>query len=342
MSISYRTRQRCKRLFTTVGVLLAIAVFVWLCWLLWLDRYIVYQRGSGAKLDFDLAPLTGEGEHLSGTVKPTVPLQIYNPKDPNTPSVDTTQKPISGYHIDFETLKKDMDAVKAQVDLLSAGTAVLVDVKHPMGYFYYSSAFGNTYESQIDPLVFDSFLDYLNSRDLYLIARLPAFQDRYFGLNHIAHGIPFKGGGGALFQDSEKCYWLRPNSEVVQQNLIGITKELRNLGFDEVVFTDFCLPDDDSIVFNSDPVAAITEAAQLLVDTCATESFWVSFTGSSAFPLPTGNARLYLENVAAADVQFVVEQVGSEDPSKHILFYATGHDTRFDEYCVLRPLNMAQ
>ena len=136
MSISYRTRQRIKRLASTLGILLAIAIFVWLCWLLWLDRYIVYERGSGAKLDFDLKPLTGEGEHLSGTVKPTVPLQIYDPKNPDSPSAEATEKPISGYHVDVSAITSDIEGVKAQIDTLPAGTAVLVDVKHPLGYFY--------------------------------------------------------------------------------------------------------------------------------------------------------------------------------------------------------------
>lgn len=342
MSISYRTRQRFKRLFSTLGILLAIAVFAWLCWLLWLDRYIIYDRDGGARLDFDLKPLTGEGQGLSPTAKPTVPLLIRDPDDPDSPIIDVTDKPISGYHIDFSAFTEDMDAVKAQIDTLPAGTAVLLDVKHPLGYFYYTSAFGHSYDSVIDPAAFDAFVDHLAAKDLHLIARLPAFRDRQFGLSHISHGISYKGGGGALWLDSGNCFWLKPNSDVVQQNLIGITKELRNLGFDEVVFTDFSLPDSDKIIFNDDPVEAITNAAQLLVDTCATDTFWVSFTGSTAFPLPSGNARLYLENIPAADVQFVVEQITTDDPSKHILFYATGHDTRYDDYCVLRPLNIAQ
>lgn len=342
MSISYRTRQRFKRFFSTVAVLLAIAVFIWLCWLLWLDRYIVYDRDYGARLDFDLPPLSSEGEHLSATVKPTVSVIIRDPQDPDKPTVDITEKPISGYHIDFDAVIADMDAVKARIAPLPAGTAVLLDVKHPLGYFYYSSAFGHSYDSVIDPALFDAFVDYLNARDLHVIARLPAFRDRQFGLNHIPHGISYQGGGGALWLDSGNCFWLKPNSEIVQQNLIGITKELRNLGFDEVVFTDFSLPDSDKIIFNDDPVTAISDAAQLLVDTCATDTFWVSFTGSSAFPLPEGNARLYLENIPAADIQFVVEQIVTDAPDKHILFYATGHDTRFDDYCVLRPLQFAQ
>ena len=341
MTISYRTRQRCKRFFTTVATLTAIALFVWLCWLLWLDRFIVYDRDYGAKLDFSQTPIDGPGEHLSGTVKPTVSLIIRDPDTPDTPTVEA-QSSLSGYYIDFEEIKTDLAAVKSKVSALPAGTAVLLDVKHPLGYFYYSSAYGNSYESVIDPGVFDDFLNYLTARDLHLIARLPAFRDRVFGIDHVAHGISYQGGGGALWLDSGGCFWLKPNSDIVQENLINIVKELQSLGFDEVVFTDFCLPDSDKIIFNDDPTEALAQTAQLLVQSCATDSFWVSFTGDAAFPLPQGNTRLYLVNVSAADVQNVADQVLTDDPSKHLLFYTASHDTRFDDYCVLRPLDLAQ
>jgi len=342
MTISYRTRQLLKRLFSTVAVIVVLAIFVWLCWLLWLDRFIVYERDYGARLDFDLKPLTGDGEHLSGTVKPTVPLFIRDPENPDTPTPEQPQKPISGYHIDFAALKEDIAALQTKIDALPAGSAVLVDVKHPLGYFYYDSAYGSTYESEIDPAQFESFVAHLTSKDLHVIARLPAFRDRQFGLNHVEHGISFQGGGGALWLDSGNCFWLKPNSDVAQKNLIDITKELRELGFDEVVFTDFSLPNANNIIYNGDQVQDITNAAKTLADACATDDFWVSFTGDATFPLPAGNCRLYLENVAAADAQSVASQVATDDPGMHVLFYATGHDTRYDEYCVLRPLDFAQ
>lgn len=345
MSISYRTRQRSKRFFSTIVVLAAIILFVLLCWVFWLDRFIVYERSHGARLDFSHKAPTGKGEFLSPTQRPTVPLLSYeqeNPEIPDEPVVEVTKGDLSGYHIDFNDIKNDIDAVKAKVDVLPAGTAVLLDVKHPLGYFYYPTALGNTYESQIAPAVFGEFVSHLTARDLHVIARLPAFQDRYFGVNNIPHGISYKGGGGALWLDNENCFWLKPNSELVRQYLVSITNELKSLGFDEVVFTDFCLPDDDDIIFNDDPVQALSDAAKLLVETCADEHFWVSFTGDAAFPLPDGNARLYLEGVIAANVQTVVEQIAIPNPEKHILFYATGHDTRYDKYCVLRPLGFAQ
>ena len=51
---------------------------------------------------------------------------------------------------------------------------------------------------------------------------------------------------------------------------------------------------------------------------------------------------MYLENVAAADVQTIAEQVATDDPNLHVLFYAASNDTRYDEYSVLRPLENAQ
>jgi hypothetical protein len=142
--------------------------------------------------------------------------------------------------------------------------------------------------------------------------------------------------------DETRCYWLNPASDGTLAYLMQIVTELRNLGFDEVVFTDFCLPNDKTIIFKGDKQQAITDAAATLVDACATETFWVSFTGDAAFPLPQGNSRLYMENVPAAEVQNLIEQITTDDPTVHVLFYANSNDTRYNDYCVLRPLENAQ
>ena len=69
---------------------------------------------------------------------------------------------------------------------------------------------------------------------------------------------------------------------------------------------------------------------------------WVSFCASDpSFPLPEGNARIYLENVAAADLKQIAQQVTTDDPSIHLLFLTDVNDTRFNDYCVLRPIDSA-
>ena len=342
MTISYRTRTRLRRFFSVVTVLAVVALLIWFGWLIWLDRFIVYQRDWGAKLDFTLSADFPEGVPATPPAsKP--PVEILYP-DTNTqrPTDPVAETGIRGYYLDFNALKADISAVQQQLQQLPAGTAVLVDVKNPKGFFHYSTAVGEKISGEVDTARFDSLIEYLTDGKFHVIARLPAFRDRYFGLNNIPSGISYEGGGGALWLDKGGCFWLNPTKDKPLSYLISITKELKNMGFDEVVFTDFCLPDGKNIIFKDDPVEAITNAAATLVEACAADDFYVSFTGDATFPLPQGNSRLYLENVPAGDIQTVIEQIGVDNPAVRVLFYATGHDTRYDEYSVLRPLDFAQ
>ena len=50
MAIPYRTRRAFKRVVTVLLALALVAVFILLCWLLWLDRFIVYTK-DGAFFD---------------------------------------------------------------------------------------------------------------------------------------------------------------------------------------------------------------------------------------------------------------------------------------------------
>ena len=59
--IPYRTRRLVRNLLIAILVLVLVASAALICWLLWLNRYIVYTR-DGAKLDFSLSLQFPEGE----------------------------------------------------------------------------------------------------------------------------------------------------------------------------------------------------------------------------------------------------------------------------------------
>jgi hypothetical protein len=188
----------------------------------------------------------------------------------------------------------------------------------------------------------DALIQYLANSNLYTIARIPAFRDWEYGLNHVPSGLPKKGGNGSLWMDDSNCYWLDPTDEKALDYLLRITVELRSLGFDEVVYTDFRFPNTDKIIFEGDKAQAIADAAATLADKCTTERFCVSFMSAApVFPLPEGNCRVYLQDVAAADAETTAQQVPTDDPKLHVLFMTTVNDTRFNDYCVLRPLDSA-
>ena len=42
MSIPYRTRRVLNRLGIVLMIFLLVGVIAWLCWVVWLERYVVY------------------------------------------------------------------------------------------------------------------------------------------------------------------------------------------------------------------------------------------------------------------------------------------------------------
>ena len=188
----------------------------------------------------------------------------------------------------------------------------------------------------------DQLMDYLLSSDLYLIARLPALRDYDFGLNNVSCGLPKKDGNGSLWLDDTNCYWLNPTKEGTLEYLSRQVLELRLMGFDEVVFTDFRFPRTEKITFEGDKEQSIAEAAASLVEKLTTEGFFLSFQSEEVtFVLPEGNSRLYLSDIPAAEVSTIAEQALVQDSKLQLLFLTTVNDTRFDDYCVLRPLENA-
>lgn len=339
MSLTYTARRRWRRIGTAALVLLVAGILVWFCWVIWLERYVVYSS-DGATLNFDL-PDPGTGS-IASPPSADETIAIYYNEGENAISTSTELTQINGYYIDGATLQNDLAGTREQIASLSANTAVMIELKNIKGNFYYNSQLSDAVTSSaVDLVGVDALIQDMNSRNLYTIASVPAFRDFNFGLNNVSSGLPLP--KGYLWMDSQGCYWLDPTKSGTLNWLYSIAEELRDLGFDEVVFTDFCFPDTDKIVFNGDKTEAIATAAANLVKTCAKSDFAVSFvTSNMNFKLPEGRTRMYLQNVGAKDVASITAQVSVPDVAANLVFLSTTSDTRFNDYSVLRPIVTAQ
>jgi uncharacterized lipoprotein YmbA len=86
----------------------------------------------------------------------------------------------------------------------------------------------------------------------------------------------------------------------------------------------------------------VEAAAATLVTACATDHFAVSFLAYQPdLILPEGNCRLYLADVAAADVSDMLSQTVVADKLRKVVFFAQTNDTRYDVCGTLRPLELA-
>ena len=340
MAIPFRTRRRLQRLGSLLLALLVLGTCAWLCWVIWVERYIIYTE-DGAVIDFDLSPNIPMGEIAQAPVAGEGPEIHYNEGE-NAVNTSTDLLQMNGYYITYDLLKNDFDNVKAKVEALSTNTPVMIDVKGGYGSFYYSSNLEEAVISQsLDTTKVDELIALMAQKNLYMIARIPAFQDYTFALNHVSSGIPFVGGGGALWMDSEGCYWLKPKDSATIGWLTSIILELKNLGFDEVVLDEFWVPTANRVQYTGDAEADLAECASRLVTTTTTNSFTVSFNVSSvSFTMPEGRCRMYLSGIPARDVESTGAQATISDPQIRLVFIADSNDTRFDSYSVLRTIDL--
>ena len=337
--IPYRFRNALRKLCVTVLVIALIAAIVLVCWLLWLNRYVIYTR-DGVKLNFALSLEFPEGQ-LAVPPTPGATIDIYFNEGENVVLPENTElQQLSGIYITGEMLAQDISGIRRQLRNLPADTPVMLDVKNIRGEFYYTTSSGRN-SAAIDAAQMDTLIQELKSTH-YLIAKLPALRDYWYGLENVDDGI-FNPNRLSLWMDEERCYWLNPASDGTLTYLVQIAKELRAMGFDEVVFDDFCIPATDAIYFEGDRDEALNHTAASLVTICSTDTFAVSFANNTeTFLLPEGRSRLYLQDVAAADAAGVAERTSFADPEIRLVFLTNMKDTRYDVYGVLRPMDIAQ
>lgn len=343
MIFSYRTRRMLKRLLILLLALALIGVGVLMCWLLWLQRYVIYTP-DGAILDFNKPLQYAPGAIITPTEPlPTVNINYGTPEDEQP---KTELERFSGYYVTLETLLSDFDNVTQKLRKLETGSTILLDVKSVSSYSYFSTDVGMR-ATDFDTTKLDSLISDLRQKGHYLIARIPAFQEYRYILaderERVPNGLPKDGGNGALWLDADgPCYWMNPAKEGTISYLIQTISELRQRGFNEVVLDDFRFPRTDMIPFILMEDQALIDAADTIVKACATDSFCVSFVRTKPdLPLPEGRTRLYLEGATILDAPVMLEQSGFADPIPRVVFLTDTGDTRFDEYCVLRPIEMA-
>ena len=339
MSIPYRTQQNIKRLAITLLVLLVVGVIVWGLWFLWLQRYVIYTRDEGAVLNFELSETIQVGQEA---VPPETDLdiQIYYNEGEDRVDLSTDLTQLKGYYVLGSTLTKDPAGVWEKIQALPAGTPVMLDMKSVYGTFYYSTSTGRPLNEDADIRGVDALIGKLKNSDYYAIARVPALRDRQYGLTNTNEGLPVS--GGYLWMDEDGCYWLNPARKAIINYLTDIATELRELGFDEVVFEDFYFPETDKIIFDGDKKTTLEETAQTVVTACATDNFAVSFVSDGSWTEPTGRSRVYREDINdAIKLLELANSLTMENPESRLVLITNNLDTRFEDYGVLRPIELA-
>ena len=89
MNLTYRTKRRLYRAALIGGIVLLVIILVGFCWVIWLERYIVYDR-EGATLNFDLVDTPSAGQlAMPPSAGETVPIYVNEGLDAIDPMKET-------------------------------------------------------------------------------------------------------------------------------------------------------------------------------------------------------------------------------------------------------------
>ena len=342
MNIPYRTRRILNRVGIVALVLLLVFIITWLCWVVWLERYIVYTR-DGAELDLSVSANDIIGEVALPPSAGGTGITIYYNEGENAIETSNELTRLDGYFIDVEDLNGNVEALWDLLMPLNAGTPIMIDMKGDYGSFYYSSSLEDAIKSaSVDVEAVDALVKDMHAKGFYTIARISAFRDYNYGLNHVTNGLYMLSRAG-LWADDGGYYWLDPTNLSVQNWITSIVVELRDMGFDEVVLANFRFPTSDKYIFKGDKPSALLEAAEKIVKNTAADGFTLSFcVNDASFPIPGDRTRMYLDNVDAQNVGARASQVVVENPEVRLVFLAETNDTRYNTYGVLRPITVAE
>lgn len=333
---------RIRKALKIIGITALIAAICMVFLLIFMQRYVVYTS-DGAHLDFSRTtldiPLGNSGDEAAEPHSAMGEVEIVYPDDEE--AADGKLKQLNGVYITIDMLRDSPQLVMEELKALDNTNAVMIDVKDGLGNFYYSTTIAGAQKANTKAL--DELIAYLTRNGYHMIARIPAFADTGFALEHPEYSLSID--GGALWFDDDGNYWLNPELPTVLSYQEQICKELSSLGFQEVVFNDFYFPASGSIVYSSNLTRAelITSAARELEDAFIGSNLTISFcTTDTAFPVDSANGRLYIPDASGANVDRIIASTANTvaNPTAQVVFLSDSRDTRFEAYGTLRALLM--
>ena len=193
-----------RKLLRVLGIVLAAAIVIGAALLLYLEPYVTYDR-DGAHLSLKKNAQDPDGTGATAALPEVSDAQIvYDEAQPGSDRIAD----LGGVYVTTQMLR-DPKAVRAALEQQGA-CAVLLQLKSTFGNFYYSSSIDGAELADVDTAAVDSLIDWLSQHGYYLIAEVPAFCDTAFALANSAAALPLS--SGALWMDSNGCYWLDPAS----------------------------------------------------------------------------------------------------------------------------------
>lgn len=242
---SYRGRGPRWKILLAILLVLVIAAAASV---IYLQQFIVYGADGSRQIHLPWQteekqpPPEGEGEVPEG--RPDVDLVVQEPEDQGP-------RETAAFSLPAQPLRQ---SAWGEFDTLAFGggsgayNAVVIRLKTANGTLYFNSANAVSGAVEVadepgdDPEETAIALGLFTSREgLHTIASMACLQD-FKAANADVEGRGLKNTGGYIFYDGNNSLWLDPAKPGAREYVCALAKEIAELGFDELLLTDFSYP----------------------------------------------------------------------------------------------------
>lgn len=231
---SYRGRGPRWKILLAILLVLVIAVAASV---IYLQQFLVYGADGSRQIRLPWQteekepPPDGEGEDPAE--QPNVDVVVQEPEVPKPAETMAFSIPAQAL---TEVLWQEALAAKP-----AGANAVAVRLKTSNGtvYFSASNAVSGAVETELDTAA--ALAAVTAQEELYTIASMACLQD-FKAANADVEGRGLKNTGGYIFYDGNNSLWLDPAKPSTREYVCALAKEVAELGFDELLLTDFGYP----------------------------------------------------------------------------------------------------
>ena len=131
MTLPYRTRRILRGVGIAALFLALVLILAWMVWLLWLDRYVVYDD-NGAHFDFSRSNHSITGQ-IAIPPEDDVDISIYFNEGDSILNVSAELLQLNGYYVDRDMLAAGIPEVIEQLKKLPADTIVCLSRQYIHG-----------------------------------------------------------------------------------------------------------------------------------------------------------------------------------------------------------------
>lgn len=233
----YRGRRTFHDVLKWVAAILAVLVAILAGVLVFGQRYLVF-RDQGVRLELPFLHQKDGQQSGPGDVS----LEV-RPQGDQSGGDQSAQEPGADAAKSLRAAELPLSAVQegtALSQLEQAGAdALILEMKDSQGSLAWQSGESLAAMVTTGSEAVNAALEEWNRGDVYTIARVCAFRDNT--LPYQDNRVALKAGYGN-WRDEEKLRWLDPDSESARAYIVGLCRELAQLGFDEIMLDQCWFP----------------------------------------------------------------------------------------------------